>query len=175
MKLLISSILFSFIFFTPSLQFSDYLKFFIEGNKKIPKEYREKFLEIGLNCVRDHCPDFIAKKILFERPDKTMMVYERTCGAGGLCKVQNIIVYDKNEKLVGHYPYYIEIADCSFHEIKETTFVTDTLLFIRTIKQEVDCDSDAITKKGISLTKVDMADTPFNETLYNVDEEEGTG
>ena len=61
------------------------------------------------------------------------------------------------------------MAVCGFHDFKEANFVTDTLLFIRTIKQKVDCDSDAVTKKEITLTKVDMTGTPFNETVYSVD------
>lgn len=170
MKALLIYCLLLSILCLPPLEFSDYITFFIEGDKKIPSNYRKKFLETGLNCSDDDCPEFIAKEFLFERPDKTMMVYEMSCGAGGICVIQNIVVYDRNEKLVGRYPFYVEMADCSFHNLEKATFISDSLLYYSSVKELVDCSTEKVTNREITLTEVELTNHPFKKSVIKIDE-----
>ncbi len=134
--------------------FRDLLKIFEQGfDTEISLPLAKMFFDFTPNPD----PNFgnktlLVKEIVFQNDNFIGLSAYSDCGAGGICQHTDLILFTHNgkpvDKLIG---FEIDVADCSFADLKYCSYYSDSLLIVVNQQTKGDCIKDTLFSNMIQI------------------------
>jgi hypothetical protein len=89
-------------------------------------------------------------EIVLENEEFIGLSTYRDCGAGGICQITSLSIFDKQGNQIDREPFFeSHFADCSFNNSRFCSYSSDSLLIVINKEEKGDCLKDSMTIKKI--------------------------